>query len=96
MYLRVDDHHIFIGEEHGCEKIMWGVPPYSVTEDHLQELYSGHGTAESSQVIADRMTGRSRVCVCVCVCVCFVEMSAQEEAQKADGGLEASVSHLKR
>ena len=27
---------------------------------------------------------------------CFVEMSAQEEAQKADGGLEASVSHLKR
>ena len=29
-------------------------------------------------------------------CVCFVEMSAQEEAQKADGGLEVSVSHLKR
>lgn len=71
---------------------MWGVPPYSVTEDHLQELYSGHGTVESSQVIADRMTGRSRVCVGGC----FVEMSAQEEAQKADGGLEASVSHLKR
>ncbi|MCH8819344.1 MAG: hypothetical protein IIB03_03375 [Acidobacteria bacterium] len=69
---------------------MWGVPPYSVTEDHLQELYSGHGTVESSQVIADRMTGRSRGgCG-------FVEMSAQEEAQKADGGLEASVSHLKR
>ena len=50
--------------------------PYHVTEDQLQELFSAHGAVESARVITDRYTGRSRG-------FGFVEMSSEEEAQKA-------------
>jgi len=57
-------------------KLYVGGIPYSVTEQSLQELFSPHGTVESSKVITDRMTGRSRG-------FGFVEMSNDSEAQAA-------------
>ncbi len=57
--------------------------PYSTTETQLEELFSAHGTVESARVIADRMTGRSRG-------FGFVEMSAEDEAQKAIEALNGS------
>ena len=41
-------------------KLYVGGLPYEVTDDRLQEIFSAHGTVESSRVITDRMTGRSR------------------------------------
>ncbi len=57
--------------------------PYSTTETQLEELFSAHGTVESARVITDRMTGRSRG-------FGFVEMSAEDEAQKAIEALNGS------
>ncbi len=57
-------------------KLYVGGLPYSVTEGTLQEIFAAHGTVESSVVISDRMTGRSKG-------FGFVEMSSQEEAQAA-------------
>ena len=42
----------------------------------LQEIFSAHGTVESARVITDKFTGRSRG-------FGFVEMSSNDEAQKA-------------
>jgi RNA recognition motif. (a.k.a. RRM, RBD, or RNP domain) len=50
--------------------------PYSVAEQQLQELFSAHGTVASARVITDKFTGQSRG-------FGFVEMSSQEEAQRA-------------
>ena len=58
------------------KKLYVGGLPYSVTEGTLQEIFAAHGTVESSTVISDRMTGRSKG-------FGFVEMSSQEEAQAA-------------
>ena len=58
------------------KKLYVGGLPYQVTEDTLREIFSAHGTVESSTVISDRMTGRSKG-------FGFVEMSSQEEAQAA-------------
>ncbi len=58
------------------KKLYVGGLPYSVTEDQLRDIFSPHGTVESSAVISDRMTGRSKG-------FGFVEMSSQEEAQAA-------------
>ena len=49
---------------------------YSTTEDGLKEAFSQAGTVVSAKIITDRMTGRSRG-------FGFVEMSSEEEAQKA-------------
>ena len=57
-------------------KLYVGGLPYEITDDRLQEIFSAHGTVESSRVITDRETGRSRG-------FGFVEMSSQEEAQQA-------------
>ena len=57
-------------------KIYVGGLPYSVTDDRLSEVFSAHGTVESSRVIADKFTGRSRG-------FGFVEMISSSEAQKA-------------
>ncbi len=57
-------------------KLYVGGLPYEVTDDRLEEIFSAHGTVESTRVITDRMTGRSRG-------FGFVEMSSQEEAQQA-------------
>ncbi len=58
------------------KKLYVGGLPYSVTDGTLQELFAAHGTVESSAVIMDRMSGRSKG-------FGFVEMSSQEEAQAA-------------
>jgi RNA recognition motif-containing protein len=58
------------------KKIYVGGLAYSVTDDDLRQLFASHGTVESAKVIMDRMTDRSRG-------FGFVEMSTQEEAQKA-------------
>ncbi|HUG43629.1 MAG TPA: RNA-binding protein [Acidobacteriota bacterium] len=64
-------------------KLYVGGLPYSVSEGQLEELFSQHGTVESARVITDRMTGRSRG-------FGFVEMSSQEEAEKAIGELNGT------
>jgi len=58
------------------KKLYVGGLPYSVTDEQLMELFESHGTVESAKVITDRYTDRSRG-------FGFVEMSTQEEAEKA-------------
>src|ERR1700732_1416959 len=50
--------------------------PYTTGEAELQELFSKAGTVESVRVMRDAATGRARGFP-------FVEMSTDEEAQKA-------------
>ena len=50
--------------------------PYTTGEAELQELFSKAGTVESVRVMRDAATGRARG-------FAFVEMSTDEEAQKA-------------
>lgn len=61
-------------------KLYVGGLPYSVSETQLQELFSRFGTVESTRIITDQMTGRSRG-------FGFVEMSTQQEAETAAGEL---------
>jgi len=53
---------------------------YSVSSSDLEQLLSQHGTVESAEVIADRMSGRSKG-------FGFVEMASDEEAQAAINAL---------
>lgn len=57
-------------------KLYVGGLPYSVTEGRLEEIFSTHGTVQSTRVISDKFTGQSRG-------FGFVEMASTEEAQKA-------------
>ena len=50
--------------------------PYSSSEDQLTELFSRAGKVESVRVMRDMATGRARG-------FAFVEMSTDEEAQRA-------------
>ena len=50
--------------------------PYTTGEAELQELFSKAGTVESVRVMRDAATGRARG-------FAFVEMSTDDEAQKA-------------
>jgi RNA recognition motif-containing protein len=52
--------------------------PYSSSEDQLTELFSRAGKVESVRVMRDMATGRARG-------FAFVEMSSDEEAQRAIG-----------
>lgn len=58
------------------KKLFVGNVPYQITEDELKQAFSEAGTVESVAIITDKMTGRPRGFV-------FVEMSTDEEAQKA-------------
>jgi RNA recognition motif-containing protein len=49
---------------------------WNVTDDQLKEFFSAVGTVASAKVITDRDSGRSKG-------FGFVEMSSDEEAQKA-------------
>ena len=49
---------------------------WSVNDDQLREYFAGAGTVNSATVISDRDSGRSKG-------FGFVEMSTEEEAQKA-------------
>ena len=57
-------------------KLYVGNFPYETGETELQELFSRAGTVESVSVMRDMATGRARG-------FAFVEMSTDEEAQKA-------------
>lgn len=50
--------------------------PYSTTDDALKSAFAQAGTVETVNIIIDRMSGRSKG-------FGFVEMSTDEEAQKA-------------
>jgi cold-inducible RNA-binding protein len=54
--------------------------PFSATEDALRELFSAHGEVQQVKIMTDRDTGRSRG-------FGFVEMTQDEEAQKAVAAL---------
>ena len=57
-------------------KLYVGNLPYQTGETELQELFARAGTVETVRVMRDMATGRARG-------FAFVEMSTDEEAQKA-------------
>jgi cold-inducible RNA-binding protein len=57
-------------------KLYVGNLSYSTTQERLQEIFSQAGTVASAVVITDKFSGRSKG-------FGFVEMSAEDEAQKA-------------
>ena len=59
-----------------AKKLYIGGLPYSTTEDQLREAFSQAGAVSSAVIIMDKMSGRSKG-------FGFVEMSSDEEAQKA-------------
>ncbi len=58
------------------KKLYVGNLSYDTSEDSLSQAFGQAGTVESANVITDKMTGRSKG-------FGFVEMSSEEEAQKA-------------
>lgn len=59
-----------------AKKLYVGGLPYATTDTELKEAFSQHGTVTSAVIIMDKMSGRSKG-------FGFVEMSSDEEAQKA-------------
>jgi cold-inducible RNA-binding protein len=70
-------------EERMNKKLYVGGLSYSVTDSQLQQLFAGQGTVESAKVVMDRDSDRSRG-------FGFVEMSTQEEAEKAIAALNGT------
>jgi RNA recognition motif-containing protein len=64
-------------------KLFVGSLPWAVDSAQLEQLFSQFGKVVSAQVLKDRETGRSRG-------FGFVEMSTEEEAQKAVEALNGS------
>ncbi|MDP3726898.1 MAG: RNA-binding protein [bacterium] len=58
------------------KKLFVGGLSYETTEATLKELFAQAGTVESATVIVDKLSGRSKG-------FGFVEMSSEEESQKA-------------
>jgi cold-inducible RNA-binding protein len=63
-------------------KLYVGNLPYETGETELQELFARAGTVETVRVMRDQATGRARG-------FAFVEMSTDEEAQRAITELNA-------
>ena len=61
-------------------KIYVGNLSFNTTTQDLEEMFGASGTVESTNIIEDRETGRSRG-------FAFVEMSTKEEAQAAISAL---------
>jgi len=59
-----------------AKKLYVGGLSYDTSEDSLKEAFAKAGTVESAVIITDKMSGRSKG-------FGFVEMSSEEEAQKA-------------
>jgi RNA recognition motif-containing protein len=59
-----------------AKKLYVGGLSYNTTQDGLKTFFEGAGAVESANVITDKMSGRSKG-------FGFVEMSTEEEAQKA-------------
>ena len=64
-------------------KLYVGGLPYSTTEQQLSELFAPQGSVTSAKVITDKFTGQSRG-------FGFVEMSTEDEAQKAISALNGT------
>jgi RNA recognition motif-containing protein len=64
-------------------KLYVGNLPYEVGETELQDLFAQAGSVESVNVMRDQATGRARG-------FAFVEMSTDEEAQKAITALDGT------
>ena len=64
-----------------ARKLFVGNLPFTATEAELRELFASVGTCESVALMTDRMTGRARG-------FGFVEMSSDEEAQRAVAQLD--------
>jgi cold-inducible RNA-binding protein len=65
-----------------ARKLYVGNLPYEVGETDLQQLFGAAGTVETVNVVRDMATGRARG-------FAFIEMSTDEEAQKAIGQFNA-------
>ena len=65
------------------KKLYVGGLAYSITDSQLQTLFAPSGTVESAKVIMDRDSDRSKG-------FGFVEMSTQEEAEKAIAALNGT------
>ena len=61
-------------------KLYVGNLSFNTTNQDLNELFGAHGTVESSNIIEDRETGRSRG-------FGFVEMASQSDGEAAIAGL---------
>lgn len=59
-----------------AKRLFIGSLPYDTTQQQLEELFAQAGKVESVNVITDRYSGRGKG-------FAFVEMSSEEEAQKA-------------
>lgn len=59
-----------------AKNLFVGSLPFSLTEDTLGQLFAQHGQVQSVNIIKDKYSGQSRG-------FGFVEMSTDEEAQKA-------------
>jgi RNA recognition motif-containing protein len=59
-----------------AKNIYVGNLPYSTTDEELEGIFTPFGTVNSSRIITDRYTGRSKG-------FGFVEMESDEEAEKA-------------
>ena len=59
-----------------AKKLYVGNLSYNMTEDALKDTFSAAGSVDSAIIIKDKMSGRSKG-------FGFVEMSTEEEAQKA-------------
>lgn len=59
-----------------AKKLYVGGLPYDTNENALKDVFGQAGTVDSVSIIIDRMSGRSKG-------FGFVEMSSDEEAQKA-------------
>ena len=57
-------------------KLYVGNLPYSLTEEDLKKLFAEVGSVESTAIITDKISGRSKG-------FGFVEMSSDEDAKKA-------------
>src|SRR5262245_21236312 len=66
----------FLGRPDMGKKFYVGNLTYGVTDSTFAQLFEGHGTVQSAQVIMDRDTGRSKG-------FGFMEMGSDEEAQAA-------------
>lgn len=75
-FLSSAHHIIYQSNSIMAKKLYIGSLPYETTDDQLKEMFGKAGTVESAKIITDKFSGRSKG-------FGFVEMSSDEEAQKA-------------
>ncbi|KKS65128.1 MAG: putative glycine-rich RNA binding protein [Parcubacteria group bacterium GW2011_GWA1_42_7] len=73
---RLTNYKLGTKRNYMAKKLYVGGLSYGTTEDTLKETFSQAGTVETATIIIDKMSGRSKG-------FGFVEMSSDEEAQKA-------------